>query len=373
MNKILVVGQTPPPFHGQSIMIDQMLKGNYKNVKLYHVRMHFSHGVDDIGRFQLGKMLHLPAIITKIIFYKFRYNIKILYYPPAGPNKVPVLRDLLILFFTRFLFKRVIFHFHAGGVSTIYEQLPAPLRWLYRKCYFYPDAALRLSEFNPADSEFLHAKKEFIVPNGIEDNARHFTKNTNPTQTTPNPCRILYVGTLKETKGLLVLIEACKLLKEKGLDFTLEAVGEFESVQFQETVAAKAAQYQLTDRVVFPGVLTGEEKFEKYADADIFCFPTFFESETFGIVLLEAMQFSLPIVATRWRGVQSVVRDRFTGFLVPIRDSAALADKLALLITNPTLREEMSTWSREIFLQEYTIEKFHENMENVFLSASTKE
>lgn len=373
MNKILVVGQTPPPFHGQSIMIEQMLNGNYNHVKLYHVRMHFSRGVDDIGRFQPGKIMHLLAIILKIIYYKFRYNIHVLYYPPAGPNKVPVLRDLIILSCTRFLFKRVIFHFHAGGVSTIYEQLPAFLKWLYRKCYFYPDAALRLSEFNPADGEFLQAKKEFIVPNGIEDYAPHFIKNTNSTSPTSNLCRILYVGALKETKGLLVLIEACRLLKEKGLDFTLEAVGEFESIQFQESVTAKVEQYQLADRVVFPGVLTGEEKIERYAGADIFCYPTFFESETFGIVLLEAMQCSLPIVASRWRGVQSVVRDGVTGFLVPIKDSAELADKLAFLIINPALRKEMSARSREIFLQEYTIEKFHENMEKIFLSVSTKE
>jgi glycosyltransferase involved in cell wall biosynthesis len=368
MNKILVVGQTPPPFHGQSIMIDQMLKGNYKDVKLYHVRMHFSRGIDDVGRFQPGKILHLPAVIMKIIFYKFRYNIKVLYYPPAGPNKVPVLRDLIILFFTRFLFKQVIFHFHAGGVSTFYEQLPALLKWFYRRCYFKPDVALRLSQLNPEDGAFLKAKKEFIVPNGVADYAAGFKPKPPSTAAEKSPCRLLYVGALKETKGVMVLIEACGLLKDRGLNFTLQAVGEFESAAFQEAVTTRVAQYKLENMVTFPGVLTGDAKLQQYANADIFCYPTYFESETFGIVLLEAMQFSLPAAATRWRGVQSVVRDGVTGFLVPIKDSAALADKLASLIANPTLRAEMSAKSREIFLQEYTIEKFHENMGKVFLS-----
>jgi glycosyltransferase involved in cell wall biosynthesis len=313
-------------------------------------------------------MFHLPAVIMKIIFYKFRYNIKVLYYPPAGPNKVPVLRDLIILSCTRFLFKRVIFHFHAGGVSTFYEQLPTLLKWFYRRCYFEPDAALRLSEFNPDDGAFLKAKKEFIVPNGIADHAVGFKPKPPSTTTGKSPCRILYVGALKETKGLMVLIEACGLLKERGLDFTLQAVGEFESSAFQEAVAAKVTQYKLENMVMFLGVLTGDAKFQQYVSADIFCYPTYFESETFGIALLEAMQFSLPVVATGWRGVQSVVRDGVTGFLVPIKDSDALADKLASLIANPGLRTEMSAKSREIFLQEYTIEKFHENMENVFVS-----
>ena len=363
MIKVLVVGQTPPPFHGQSIMIRQMLEGKYDGVKLYHVRMHFSRGVDDIGRFQLGKIFHLKCVIFKMIYYKFRFNIKVLYYPPAGPNRVPVLRDLIILFFTRFLFKKVIFHFHAGGVSTIYESLPSLLKWLYRKCYFKPDAAVRLSEFNPEDPAFLQAKKEFIVPNGIADHAAGFKHEPHDENSI---CRLLYVGALKETKGTMVLVETCRRLKERGLDFQLKAVGKFESPEFQDAVMTKVRQYQLEDNVVFPGVLTGDAKFEQFLWADIFCYPTFFESETFGIVLLEAMQFSLPMVATRWRGVQSVVREGVTGFLVPVKDPAALADKLALLIKDPALRKKMKEKSRQVFLNEYTIEKFHKNMETVF-------
>jgi glycosyltransferase involved in cell wall biosynthesis len=72
------------------------------------------------------------------------------------------------------------------------------------------------------------------------------------------------------------------------------------------------------------------------------------------------------MVATQWRGVQSVVREGVTGFLVPIKDPAALADKLELLIKDPAIRKKMKEKSREIFLNEYTVEKFHKNMETVF-------
>jgi glycosyltransferase involved in cell wall biosynthesis len=80
------------------------------------------------------------------------------------------------------------------------------------------------------------------------------------------------------------------------------------------------------------------------------------------------MQFSLPITAARWRGVQSVVRDGETGFLVPPQDSTALADKLQVLIDDPALRRQMQENGRRVYLQEYTIEQFHRNMEAVFLS-----
>ena len=71
---------------------------------------------------------------------------------------------------------------------------------------------------------------------------------------------------------------------------------------------------------MFLGTRTGTRQGRCFLDSDVFCYPTHFESETFGLVLLEAMQFELPIVATRWRGVPSSVEDGENGFLVPVRD-----------------------------------------------------
>ena len=48
--EILVVGQTPPPYHGQAVMVEKMLDGNYDDVELSHVRMAFSEDVDEVGK-----------------------------------------------------------------------------------------------------------------------------------------------------------------------------------------------------------------------------------------------------------------------------------------------------------------------------------
>ena len=52
--KILVIGQTPPPYGGQAIMIKYMLDGKYKNIELHHVRMCFSKQFDALGHVQLN-------------------------------------------------------------------------------------------------------------------------------------------------------------------------------------------------------------------------------------------------------------------------------------------------------------------------------
>ena len=84
------------------------------------------------------------------------------------------------------------------------------------------------------------------------------------------------------------------------------------------------------------------------------------------------MQFALPVVATQWRGVPSLVDEGETGYLVPIKDSKTLADRLETLILNPDQAEKMGQKGREKYLQNYTIDRFYHNIEEAFLSVSEK-
>ncbi len=80
------------------------------------------------------------------------------------------------------------------------------------------------------------------------------------------------------------------------------------------------------------------------------------------------MQSSLPVVATRWRGVQSLVQDGETGYLVGINDPDALASKIRQLIENPELRQLFGKRGREIFEQRYSIDTWRKAMEAAIAS-----
>jgi glycosyltransferase involved in cell wall biosynthesis len=363
MKKILVLGQTPPPFGGQAIMIKRMLDGHYKNARLYHVRMSFSRDMDDMGRLRPGKLLHAVGIIGKVVYLRLRYNIRILYYPPSGPDYLPMLRDMAILTAIRWMFTKTIFHFHAAGTSELYATLPGYLKAVYRWSYFAPDMAIQLSDFNPDDGGALHSKAKLVIPNGIEDEylPRDFAGRKDR-----QACSILFVGLICESKGILVLIDAARLAKRSGLRVKVNVVGKFVSEEFRQIITDRLASGGLTGDFEFRGVLTGQAKNEQYLNADIFCFPTFFESESFGLVVLEAMQFCLPVIATKWRGVQSLVQDGETGYLVPPHDSQAVADKIIALASDPALRERMGMNGRKQFLDQYTLENFHARMDECF-------
>lgn len=363
LKKVLVVGQTPPPYGGQAVMIERLLQGSYKNAKLVHVRMAFAKDMDDMGRFRPGKLLHLLSLIAQILRARFLGGADILYFPPSGPDLGPLLRDLAILVPTRWLFRKTIFHFHAAGTSEIFSRLPIWLKPFYRLGYGRPDLGIRLSEFNPNDPEFLDAKCSVIVPNGIEDDFSedvYFSRKSNAT------VNVLFVGLVTESKGVFILVEAAHILKQRGVKVSVTVVGKFASEDVRTRLTALVVSYGLSADIEFTGVLTGEAKFRRFYAADIFCFPTFFESESFGLVVAEGMQFKLPVVVSRWRGVQSVVRDGETGFLVPPHNAKAVADRLQILVEDPGLRVRMGERGREVFLNEYTLSRFQQRMDECF-------
>ena len=362
--RLLVVGQVPPPFGGQAIMIKQLLDSQFSKIQLHHVPMQFSKEMDQIGRFRLAKVFELIQVIFRIIQCRFLLGVRILYYPPAGPSKIAILRDLVILTTTRWLFDKTIFHFHAGGVSHVYDSIPSILKPFFRTAYFYPDIAIRTSQLAPDDGGLLKAKRNFVVPNGIEDAALpYLTQTKNNSET---PINILYVGLLSESKGLLVLLEACRILVRQQLRFCLHCLGVFQSVAFEGEVRNFLRLNNLDADVTFHGEVSGKQKWAVFSMADIFCFPSHFESETFGLAILEAMSFSLPVIATRWRGIPTLVEEGFSGFLIPIKDSNALARKLERLIGDPTLRRELGKHGRETFLRNYSIQKHRDKLEEVF-------
>jgi glycosyltransferase involved in cell wall biosynthesis len=363
MLTVLVVGQTPPPFGGQAMMIKQLLAGHYRGVRLLHVRMNFSKDMDSAGKFRVAKIFELFSVLVGIVWARQRHPVDVLYYPPAGPNHVPVLRDIFLLFFIRCLFPKTVFHFHASGLVEIYPRLPAPARYFFRVAYFNPDVAIRLSPRTPEDGRFLRAHREFVIPYGIADEADGFlTRKPNR----DGPVRILFVGVLREDKGVLVLLRACQLLLNSGVRFELSCVGKFVSNKFQEMVLRFVGEADMAELIHFPGVLSGRAKLTEFAKADLFCFPTFFHSEAFPVVLLEAMSFGLPIVTTDWRGIPDITQDSGCAFLCDIQNEHAIAESLSRLIRDPELRYRMGGRARKHFLQHFTLERYYGRLQEVF-------
>lgn len=365
--KILVVGQTPPPFGGQAMMIERLVRASFTKIEIIHVRMAFSDNFKSVGTLDISKLTHLFSLIGTIIYNRFRYGVKILYYPPAGPNRIPFFRDLIILGFTRFLFSKTIYHFRAAGISEFIREQPGFIQRIAKVIYGKPTGAIQLSALNPPDAKYFGATLSFIIKNGLEDSARKYLPIHRPSTDRVN---LLYAGVINETKGILVLLEAAKLLKDRQLDFNLVCIGDYASHQFQSVVESRVDYYNLNDCVSFLGVRVGDAKWQEFIRADIFCFPTYFESESFGNVVVEAMMFELPVIATRWRGIPDIITENETGFLISTHNPQALADRIEYLVSNPDLRLEMGRGGRKRFVTEFLIQRHLSAMEKAFVQVA---
>jgi glycosyltransferase involved in cell wall biosynthesis len=369
MVRVLVIGKTPPPYRGAPIMLEFLVRNPMQGVDVQFLRIELSTDDSQAGTFRWKKLFRLFLFIVRIIYARVMHNSQILYCAPAGFPKTTVLRDAAILCATRPFFRKTVLHFHTCGYRELYEQLPKWQRWIFRRGIFHADGVIRLSSLSPDNGQHLEARREYVVPNGIDD----------PFVGKPLPCatadvdeckrlRVLFVSHLCESKGVLVLIEACGKLAASGVPFQLNLMGPFENDEFAARVRSRVAELRIDDRVQFLGMLCGEDKFAVFSRSDVLCLPTYFD--TFPIVLLEAMAASLPVVSTFHSGVPSIVDDGETGFLVEPRDATTLADRLGCLAENHGLRAQMGAAGREKFLREFTLARHLEHMRDVFLDVA---
>ena len=171
------------------------------------------------------------------------------------------------------------------------------------------------------------------------------------------------MGLLDSTKGELDLMKAMSFLKNRGVPCCARIAGQFKRKDYEEKFISIRKDLSLEADVEYLGILQGNEKIAAFQWADVFCFPSFFSSESFGLVLIEAMQFMLPIVATRWRGIPDLVKDGFNGYLVDINMPEKIADKLNVLAKDQELRIQMGKNGRKRYEAEYTLEKHLQRME----------
>jgi glycosyltransferase involved in cell wall biosynthesis len=158
---------------------------------------------------------------------------------------------------------------------------------------------------------------------------------------------LLSIGQLKEKKGFPYLIQACRLLKDRGYDLRCEIVGDGPK---RSELTALIANLGLEDTIVLCGALPYSEVMRRYAQATLFALPCVLgaDGDRDGIpnVLLEAMAMHIPVVSTRFSGIPEVIEDGLTGLLVPSRDAEALARALARLLDDPDLRQKLGHLGR---------------------------
>lgn len=156
--------------------------------------------------------------------------------------------------------------------------------------------------------------------------------------------RVLFVGRLENTKGVDYLIDAFARALAALPDLELHIVGDGPHRTDLETHVQKL---NLNEKVTFHGwVKSGPEILSAYEEATVLVVPSIWP-ENLGTVCIEAMAVGRPVIGTNVGGIPEVVADGQTGYLVPIKDSAAIAEKMIALLTDRETLQKMSRQASE--------------------------
>ena len=155
------------------------------------------------------------------------------------------------------------------------------------------------------------------------------------------------------------------LLNEKGISFHCSIIGNEGDVS-KKQVNDDILNKGLNSKVEYIGTKYGDEKLEFFEKADIFVFPTYYENECFPLVLLEAMQFRIPVVTTNEGAIEEIIEHNKNGYIVEKKNPSSLAEKIEDLIGNEATRISFGEAGYKKYYENYTVEAFENRLISIF-------
>jgi colanic acid/amylovoran biosynthesis glycosyltransferase len=165
---------------------------------------------------------------------------------------------------------------------------------------------------------------------------------------TKSPPRLLCIAALKPYKGVKFLVEACRLLKERGRDFRCDVIG---TGPLRNAIRRAVDRAGLHDLVRLQGALPQHLVATEVQAADVFVLPSVIaadgQMEGIPVALMEAMAAEKPVVSTAISGIPELVQNNVSGLLVDPANPRSLADAIELLLLDADLRRRLGRAARE--------------------------
>ena len=347
--KILFVLHYPPPVHGSSMVGLQIKESKFINETFdcKYINLGTSNTINEIGRRKAIKLFRYFKIIWHLLENITLYRPDFCYFSISSKGAA-FYKDSLLILIVKLLGIKLIYHFHNKGVSLRQDKFLDD--FLYQLVFKNSNVILLSKHLHYDINKYVNKEQVYYCPNGISDINERQVPNEGKTIVD-----ILFLSNLMESKGIFILLEACELLKNKKLPFHCTIVGGIGDIS-EQYLRSRLLKMDLENCVYYMGKKFGKDKEKVFLDADIFVHPTL--DDCFPLVLLEAMQYSLPIVSTFEGGIPDIVDNGTTGYLIDQRNSIDLANKIEVLIKNPELRRQMGNAGKKKYKAEFTIDIF---------------
>lgn len=280
---------------------------------------------------------------------------------------LPNMLGLLIMVFCTHK-KKLVVHWHSDIVGKFFLRiLFSPLQFLI---LYRADSIIATSKNYVKGSIFLSIfkKKIVVIPIGVKDRVLNLSigeKKSPILKKFPDGrCIVLSVGRLVSYKGFEYLIDAANFLND-GISIVIVGGG-----PLQDELQMRITSNKLEAIVHLTGPLSDEELKPLFDAATMFCMPSINNAEAFGVVLLEAMTYGLPLIVSNIpkSGVPWVNAHNVSGFNVEVKNSIEIAEAINKIYINKQLRSMLSSGSRLRYVNNFTEDLFVERVMMLYVS-----
>jgi len=359
--RVLIIGPTPPPYHGVAVATETLVAAcRSRGIAIRHLDISDRRGIQHVDQPDFHDVLLFVRQWFELV-WRLAIERPGLVYLSISQSTIGFLRDSLFVVLARVFRARVVIHLHGGNFRAWYDARSSLMQRLVRYVLSLVAAFVILGEtFRCSFEGIIEPRKLRVVPNGIDWPGHDGIAPRKRARR-----RILYLGTLSKAKGAIVLLQSVAQVASKFPNIEFVFAGRW--LRESDRAEAQALLHDLRTAVAakFVGEVAGAQKRTLFESSDIFVFPGL-QQEGQPLVVIEAMAAGLPVIFTDRGCLKETVVEGVTGLEVPASDPQRLAEKLLWLLEQPQLMQTMGEQARRRYEELYSRHRFMENMTNLF-------
>lgn len=359
-NRILFFCPIPPPIGGQAL-ISNIVCNLINPAYLINTNV-------------VNKYTDTLKIILKLIWVFTYRRIELVYFT-CTRSKFGAIKDIILLVLCKLKRVKVINHLHGNEIGELFDGslIAKIIHWSYKQIDTTVFVTERQKQLMPLS---LSEMNRVVIPNcydPILDNLeRQFESNI-------KEINILFISFLMKSKGVFVALDVFELIAKEYNNVIFNIAGEPHSDEYMSKIDVKREfdrrLKKLTKnypgRFKYHGVVKNVEKKTLYSNNDILLFPTYFKTESFGLVNIEAMRTGNAIVTTDHNFLADIVTEK-EGILVQPNDVPETLKAVKYLLDNQHIMRDIQFHNIDHALQLYSPEQFENNMKDLITSFLNK-
>jgi glycosyltransferase involved in cell wall biosynthesis len=353
-NRILFFCPIPPPVGGQALIS-----------KVIHdiIQPRYLINTNAINKYQ-----DTCSIVLKTFWFLLFHKIDLVYFT-CTRSKKGAIKDVILLTLCKIRHIKVVNHLHGNEIMDLFTDglLSKLILWSYQQIDTTIFVTEHQKQLMPAS---LDKMKKVAVQNCFDpifdDIERDLSKESQEIQ-------LLFVSYIMKSKGIFVALDVFEQLAKEYEQVTFHLAGKpladdlMTETNVSDLFFARVEQLEhlYPQRIVYHGVVEGTLKKELFVNSDIFLFPTFFKTESFGLVNVEAMRAGMAVVTTNHNFIGDIVTKN-EGLLAEPNDVNSFYLAVKYYLDNPKIRLEVQRHNVEHAKKYYSPALFRKNIINVF-------